>query len=261
MKFWKRTILLAVLSTFFMIAGIAQAQDYYFRFTNPPAQVYCSNINIPHIETSSFVMEYNIPLGASVNTYLASNGGAAAFVGSVNGLGFAGSKTISNFFAPASGFPFSVTLRYDVVFAGQTLASSAMTFSCDQATVTKESLAGAFGTSTSSASSTGTPSRINPQSYAPIGLFCSGSVLSAYVFDGPGVTFGWSRDLSLSAAPGVLINRAGSALSRTADGRYSVSVQQADGKQYVFVFNGCPDTGTTESYVSDPATGKLNRLG
>jgi hypothetical protein len=38
-----------------------------------------------------------------------------------------------------------------------------------------------------------------------------------------------------------------------------VLAPQSDGKQYLFVFNGCPAPGATEVYVSDPVTGQFVR--
>ncbi|MBI1258754.1 MAG: hypothetical protein GC204_14895 [Chloroflexi bacterium] len=276
--FWNRCKLLVVLVIFGLAAApVAQAQDYFYNFASAPASVSCVGVSIPTLYTSSFTVNYNLPVGAVINSYLVRPGGTATFIGSVASPGGSGSKVISGFSTISTSFPITVTLRYDTAIAGAVVSSSSMTFSCDAANVTPTTVDSSIVfrpitppsallpltnpvNSTASASSTGAATRINSTLYAPLALFCSGTTLSAYTTTG--TIFAWSIDLAGSATSGAaqLLNRNGSTLSKTADGRYSVLASQPDGKQYLFMFNGCPSPGAVEEYVSDPATGQFARV-
>ncbi len=104
-----------------------------------------------------------------------------------------------------------------------------------------------------------TDGRINPQTFAPVVLYCEQSSLSAWAVDGsPLFTF----DTAAAETPStntVLLSQAGVDLYALADGGFSVVASQSDGKQYQFVFAGCPGIGATAVYISDPATGEFIR--
>lgn len=104
-----------------------------------------------------------------------------------------------------------------------------------------------------------TDGRINPQPYAPVVLYCAKTTLTAYSVTGT-QTFSHTFDSSASVPANSIIESGGGAdLYALADGRYAVIAPQSDGKRYMFVFDGCPNPGATEVYVSDPVTGQFVR--
>jgi hypothetical protein len=91
--------------------------------------------------------------------------------------------------------------------------------------------------------------RINPQAYAPVAIYCEGSEIVVYAIS-PTTGIGEFAFRAAQAPASAL----GVTLDTTADGRLAVSAAQRDGKQYTFIFNGCP-ARASETYLFDPALG------
>lgn len=245
-----------------MVLGITtvQAQGFYWRFTTPLPTVTCNEGGTFQIDIGNSTIDYYLPTppAAITSAYQNANGGAWIFEGAdpFPSLSGSGTRVIIPSSFPVVSFPWTIGLRLDTSINGQVIYRSILTLSCADVGTGTASLANGVLTSGGSAISDG---RINPENYAPVALYCDGSVLTAYAIDAAGGTFDWSFDLSKTSANNPLISQMGISLSKTPDGRYDVLAPQHDGKQYLFVFDGCPSPGATEVYISDPVTGQFVR--
>ena len=233
----------------------AQAEDYFYRILPPLPVVTCSLFNgNPSLSAGSVNIESNVPAGTTVNVYILIND-TTTLGGSFSPPSGASTALIAGFFRSDSSYPITYGVRYDALVNGHVFYRSTIVLHCDDIGVGTAEITSGAVTQNGGRIDDG---RINPQNYAPVALYCDGSVLTAYKIDSTGGTFAWSFDLS-KPTDNPLIDQMGSALSKTGDGRYSVLASQPDGKAYLFVFDSCPAPGTTETYVSDPATGQLVR--
>jgi hypothetical protein len=264
MKFRNRSTLLAAFFVVVLISlGIssAQASEFYYRFYSPPTPtVSCtsggSTINFDI--TGPIGFEWHLPAGGTtiIGAYLYDGVPDTPYTFTEDGdfHGTFGGYSASTL----NGYPARFGQEYQVTINGQVVATSTFEATCTgdgvgTAAVSNVDLLAGGGSAISDG-------RINPENYAPVALYCEGSVLTAYAIDGAGGgTLAWSFDLASDSTDSPLIDQDGSALSKTADGRYSVLAPQQDGKEYLFVFDGCPAPGTTEVYVSDLATGQMVR--
>jgi len=257
---WVVALLIMVLA-WLGISGVQASSAYFYRILDlTPNTATCSTVGalIGFSVNSSGTLEYSFP----------AQGGHLIADAFINGINVAHSDNpVSGSFSGTTGYgvsasliisyPLTAEFPYLTVIDGQPVYSSTVSFTCTgdgtfPITITNIDL-------TSGGGSAIHDGRINPENYAPVALYCDGSVLNAYKIDATGGTFAWSFDLSKSSAGNPLISQLGIALSQTGDGRFSVLAPQLDRKQYLFVFNGCPSPGATETYVSDPVTGQFVR--
>ena len=113
---------------------------------------------------------------------------------------------------------------------------------------------------------------------SPVALWCTGEgnkTIMAYGFDKAGASYlAWrytpgvtpvipastpeatpeATAVASAPAPTTLLEDGGISLKLEADGRYSVTSVQWDGKVFVMFFSGCPDPGTLDAYVIDNGT-------
>ena len=253
------TFIAALIAVTVTILGIssAQAEGFFYRFAPPLGAVTCTTSSFgPQANISIYHVEYNLPQGATIVPYLFFNDEPPIIHTSFAGPVGMGSLGFSAFFrSGGEPFPFRIGERFDTLINGKVVYRSSLILDCPglgdgTVTVADEAFGGG-----SSAINDG---RINPENYAPVALYCDGSVLTAYAIDGTGVgTPAWTYNFA--ALSDALPNQLGIALLHSPDVRFSILAAQPDGKQYLFVFNGCPAPGTTETYLSDPATGQFVR--
>ena len=232
----------------------AQAEGFFYRFAPPLGSVDCNtNGGDPRADITIYTVEYNLPEGASTNSFLIANDDAIFQANTPRPSG-TGSQGYSAYFAPGVPFPFRAGARYDTIIGGKVVYRSSLIIECaglgvGTVSVVNEPVGGGGGSAINDG-------RINPENYAPVALYCDGSVLTAYTINSTGGTFAWKFNVS-GPSDQPLPNELGISLLRAPDIRLSVLAPEPDGKQYLFVFDGCPYPGTTEVYISDPVTGEF----
>ena len=243
-----------VLTFMLLSVSTARAEDFFFRFAPPLGSVDCNtNGGDPRADITAYTVEFNLPAGASTDNYVIANDDALFQSNSPRSSG-TGSQAYSAYFVPGVPFPFRAGARYDTLIDGKVIYHSSLIIECSGIGVGSVSIVNeAVGVDGGSAIRDG---RINPENYAPVALYCDGSVLTAYKIDSTGGTFAWKFNVS-GPSDQPLPNSLGISLLRAPDIRLSVLAPEPDGKQYLFVFDGCPYPGVIEVYISDPATGQF----
>ena len=257
----KRSVIVVVFALMLVLIGTlsAQAAGYYYRWAGSPPGVSCLTLapGVVQYTLTNYGDEYDMPAGAMLGSSTFANG--ALKYNQVTPMSGAGANHIVTgvgVFTLVS-YPLTVVLRYDTIIDGNVVYRSDLTIYCSgdgtgTAAINNEAISGG-----GSAINDG---RINPENYAPVALYCDGSTLTAYAIDAAGQgTQAWSLDLSQAPSSSPLSSADGISLTMTGDGRYAVQAAQHDGKQYLFIFDGCPAPGATETYVSDPTTGEFVR--
>lgn len=87
-----------------------------------------------------------------------------------------------------------------------------------------------------------TDGRINPQQAAPVILYCDGTETVVFTISGEEI---FRVENGESGSGG------GAQINPLSDGRMQLNVPFPDGKEYIFVYTGCPH-GTYEAYTGDP---------
>ncbi|MEO8392872.1 MAG: hypothetical protein ABI700_07755 [Chloroflexota bacterium] len=240
----------------------AQAATYYYRFFSPPTPtVSCTSSGQPvYFDiTGPIGFEWHLPASdATIHDAYLYDGirdDLAPFMEDGDWQGsFGGYNAHTD-----NGYPASFGQEYQTEIDGHIVYTSTFLATCTGDGVGTAQIIDPFNSSAGGGGSAIGDGRINPENYAPVALYCDGSVLTAYKIDSTGGTLAWSFDLKSDSSDNPLIDQDGSALSKTGDGRFSVLAGQSDGKQYLFVFDGCPSPGVTEVYESDPVTGQFVR--
>lgn len=237
------------------MSAVQADATYYYRWAAPsPLTVTCTNLGyeIKAVVNGTLYREYNLPASGGHYILEAYRNGAP-LVRDDRSLAGSSRMDLTGLNGEGSGYPLSYLIRYQTYIGNQRVYVSTLSYGCTgdgtfPVTIVNEdtTIAGFID-----------DGRINPQNFAPVALYCDGSVLNTYAIDDAGKgQFAWSFDFkNASAADLPLISQDGMTLSKREDGRYYLLAPQQDGKQYLFIFDGCPSPGTTEVYVSDPLTG------
>ena len=265
MMLWKRSAILTLFTVLLLsMVGVisTQAQGYFYRFTTPLPTVTCTP------DGSSFLIDlgpgvtiaYDLPTPPAAITRAYNNfNGTWVFGGAdpapvLSGAGTRVVTALGSFDVPR--LPWTIAFRVETLINNQVIYRSTLTLTCSGV---------GSGSASVSNGSVGNGSaiddgRINPENYAPVALYCNANVLTVYGISAAGQgTLAWNFDFSKASTDMPLMNQMNITLSKTQQGRYYLLTPQQDGKQYLFIFDGCPNPGATETYISDPTTGQFVR--
>jgi len=108
---------------------VAQAEDFYYRWTTPLPDVRCSTDGNVYLSTTSRNYEYNLPVGATLDVYFIHNG-VSTYAGNFPLSSGSGSGSFAGYSDSAPAYPFTSAIRYDTLIDGEVVYHSTIIFTC-----------------------------------------------------------------------------------------------------------------------------------